>query len=858
MKDLLLILCVCFVCMNASAQLTITEIMYNNPSEDLYEYIEVANTSGAALNISAYKVSAGFNADFPDMMIDPGSFFYVVSDSAAFLALFDPISFVVIQATGALNNEGERIAITDITETTIIDEVTYSDGDDWPSFADGNGPSILLCNINSDNNDGENWSIAASGSTLVIDSQRIYTDVGDISSCSKSSPSFFRNTLQYTEGSGIVNIPINIDFLNTDLFDIEIAVQSGTAVEGVDFEIVNKTIAVDILDSTNIYDIELQILDDSILEMDESFTISFPKITDDYFALTHSVEVSIIDNDTPLTEKLILTGIFDAHPGFSGTKGVEMYVVDDIADLSVFGIGVVNNGNGTDGVEYTFPDMSLTAGAFIYLVEDSTEFTDYFRQDADFIFGGINVNGNDAIELFENGQPLDVFGEVDMDGTGTAWEYLDGWVYRVDGTGPDGSTFFINNWKYSGIDALDGPATNSESNIPFPIGTYTTMLAVEVVANDDVYTFPFGTTTATLEVAINDENPGGIGTYELFNLPAEIILQANADFIIEANIPFGYCGTENFSYRLTNPNSSDDANVAITVSCPTQYPALDIGIVSTEDALGLADSIGTICELRGTVYGTNLSDDGILFTIIDDNGDGIAVSNNIENLGYSVTEGDKIIVQGTISQFFGLTQIAADNISLLEQGATLKSSEEVNILDESTESQLVTLPFARFQDPAQWGDGNSGFNIIMLGQDDEQFVVRIDNNIDLFMMPIPSGSSFFRVTGLGGQFDNSSPFTEGYQILPRYAKDFETGLDAYKVLHAEIEMYPNPTAKAININSNVSLDQVIISDVLGNAVTVINKPNKILVLDVHTLVAGIYTVSCIRGQDIFAMRLIVQ
>ena len=32
-----------------------------------------------------------------------------------------------------------------------------------------------------------------------------------------------------------------------------------------------------------------------------------------------------------------------------------------------------------------------------------------------------------------------MFGEVGVDGTGDPWEYLDGWAYRVDGSGPAGT-----------------------------------------------------------------------------------------------------------------------------------------------------------------------------------------------------------------------------------------------------------------------------------------------------------------------------------------------------------------------------------------------------------------------------------
>ena len=82
------------------------------------------------------------------------------------------------------------------------------------------------------------------------------------------------------------------------------------------------------------------------------------------------------------------------------------------------------------------------------------------------------INGDDAIELFFNGAVIDVFGDINVDGNGQPWEYLDGWAYRVAQTGPDGSTFALGNWTFSGVDALDGETNNGTAATPFPIGTY--------------------------------------------------------------------------------------------------------------------------------------------------------------------------------------------------------------------------------------------------------------------------------------------------------------------------------------------------------------------------------------------------
>jgi hypothetical protein len=198
---------------------------------------------------------------------------------------------------------------------------------------------------------------------------------------------------------------------------------------------------------------------------DGNITVSSTGVTDELIAVNGNAF-------GPPTNSLIITGVFDAKNG-SSPKGVEMYVKNDIDDLSLYGVGSANNGGGTDGQEFTFPAVSATAGQFIYLVgtNQSAQFNTFFGFTPDYESGAMFINGDDAIELFENGVVIDVHGDINVDGTGEPWDTVDSWGYRVNDTGPDGSSFVLANWSFGGAAELDG-ATNSESTSPFPIGTY--------------------------------------------------------------------------------------------------------------------------------------------------------------------------------------------------------------------------------------------------------------------------------------------------------------------------------------------------------------------------------------------------
>ena len=169
---------------------------------------------------------------------------------------------------------------------------------------------------------------------------------------------------------------------------------------------------------------------------------------------------------------LLITAVYDGPLSGGVPKGVELYVVNDIPDLSQFGLGSANNGGGSDGEEFTFPAGSATAGSFIYVTNNDTAFIEYYGFAPDFIDGAVNVNGDDAIELFQAGAVIDVYGDINVDGNGDPWEYMDGWAYRIDGSTANGGVFSDADFVYSGANAVDGCTTNATCSSVMPIGTF--------------------------------------------------------------------------------------------------------------------------------------------------------------------------------------------------------------------------------------------------------------------------------------------------------------------------------------------------------------------------------------------------
>ena len=82
-------------------------------------------------------------------------------------------------------------------------------------------------------------------------------------------------------------------------------------------------------------------------------------------------------------QDLIITGVVDGSLSGGTHKALELYVVNNISDLSIYGVESVTNGNASGNApEFTFPADQVTAGTFIYIESVSgtnpTAFNDFF------------------------------------------------------------------------------------------------------------------------------------------------------------------------------------------------------------------------------------------------------------------------------------------------------------------------------------------------------------------------------------------------------------------------------------------------------------------------------------------------
>jgi hypothetical protein len=306
-----------------------------------------------------------------------------------------------------------------------------------------------------------------------------------------------------------------------------------------------------------------------------------------------------------------------------------------------------------------------------------------------------------------------------------------------------------------------------------------------------------------------------------------------------------FCGeTDVFSYEVCDNVGCDTAEVSVAVICPSLYPQYTIELVTADDdGDTVPDSLEASCELRGIVHGVNLrGSEGLLFTLIDENDleDGIAVFNPSEDFGYTVEEGDVVIVRGEIDQFNGLTQIFAEELQEVGS-ASIYTPEVVTALDESTESKLVRINNLFLVDPADWDDSGSSFNIDVT-DGTNTYTMRIDSDTEIAGTGLPPVQ--FALIGIGGQFDANAPFDEGYQLIPRYLDDIIPLLNTRNVdLSASITFGPNPVSDNLSIQSEIEVDRYEVRNLLGQPMLSDQPNTRNWTISTAGWARGIYTLT---------------
>ena len=523
------------------------------------------------------------------------------------------------------------------------------------------------------------------------------------------------------------------------------------------------------------------------------------------------------------------------NPPESGTDSleyIELYNVGSTAvDVSGWSIG---------GITFSFPAATSIPGkGYAVVAVNANAFKNAFGfLPFQFTSGGLNNSGEPITLTDASGTEVD---KVD---------YKNALPWPPEGNGNGNSIVLCDptsdnsqpiNWQACPTPAnitVNGKAVFANPNAASACSGSSKLVAVndQVIANSPV--------AVTFNPTTNDLLPNPVASFSLLALPKHGTASVNAtDKTITYQADQGYCGRDTLQYKICDNALCDTATVFIRAKCYTPHTLAE---TAANDNNGVSLLINQDVELTGTVYGVNLRPGvgSFLFTIIDDAGNGISVSSVTGDFGYTVKEKDKVSLFGTIANVSGLTTVLPDFFTKISANNPLVNPTVVTKLGEATESKLIRINNLHLVDPTKWTNGLpaiTGFtvNAVSDNSPSDTIAIRIDRDVEIFNATAPAAP--FSLIGLGGQFDGSSPFNSGYQVLPRYNPDiFPTVGTKEADFSAHVRLAPNPVQDVLLLTTDISFDRLRILSADGVLVQTLENPALTMQIQVQRLPAGIY------------------
>lgn len=604
----------------------------------------------------------------------------------------------------------------------------------------------------------------------------------------------------------------------------------GTATEGVSADYTVSTTNFTLSGATTSATINITLNNDVAAENSETLIMTLANITGGDAASPSAFTLTITDDDTP-PSTVIISEVADPTNNFNA-RFVELYNAGtstvNFASESWF-LSRQSNGGGTWG---DIPLSGLLNPGDAYVVAFSE--TDYLAAypsspAADQYDGNINGNGDDGYFLFKggdhtNGTLSDIYGEINVDGTGRPWEYLDGRAVRTStvvqgrttwdaaewnvqlnketgdmtpGVHPDGAVVIVTNVRFavSSDTALESAGayivtvvkTTPDGNVSGQItlgGTATPGGGSDYTLSSTNFTLDGAATTTNITITINDDTD---------QEPAETIILGFANVIgagisapstftltIPANDTSPPVGGVIWINEINYNPEGADSNEFIEVAGPA-------GINLADYQLLLYNGNG------GLVYGSNnltgvIDDEGCGYGAVSfyyaangiQNGDpdGIAlVSNNTTVLEFLSYGGSFVAADGpalgATSLDVGLVQTNSnDTLQLGGSGSAAGDfAWEVNTASSSNLNINQTIaPCGSQVPPVLAAIGNKIVNESNLLVFAVSATPTDSDPVTLTVSNAPAGSSFTS-TNANGTFMWTTPTPTGVFTVSFYASD---------------------------------------------------------------------------------------
>tara|TARA_B110000459_G_scaffold126810_1_gene139155 strand:+ start:2940 stop:4613 length:1674 start_codon:yes stop_codon:yes gene_type:complete len=492
--------------------LVITEIMQNpaGVSDDFGEWVEVYNTTASDIDLINWILrdqpgSSQNIATISTSIIVPAGGYISLGrggdtdpDSAAYNGGF---THDYVYDSNFLMSNGSDEVILEAPNGTVIDEVYYDNGSTYP---DPSGSSMQLDagSFNSTANDtGSNW----------CEGTDVYGSVNGIED--KGTPGALNNACAPVCEASLDSHTADCDAITsgTDTYTVTLAF-SGTGASTFEVSATLGTVSGDNPSTNATGNITVSGIPEGTgvtITMDDTATGGLCN-------LTRSVTSPVCEATGSID--LEIQGVIDFGLASSNGKAVHLVASSDISDLSVYGIGVANNGGGSDGQEYSFDVLSVSAGDHILVARSLTEMESYLTTEGYNLFAhtlvassSISQNGDDAIELYKNGVVVETFGDIYCDPNAggsacTEWEYTDSWAYKSTT-----AAIWPTGWIYGAVGCAVN-ATTFDSTCVYP---FVSSLSADASVLNVINVHPNPVSNGFLTINTQASGPKNINLYDI-------------------------------------------------------------------------------------------------------------------------------------------------------------------------------------------------------------------------------------------------------------------------------------------------------------------------------------------------------
>ncbi len=313
-------------------------------------------------------------------------------------------------------------------------------------------------------------------------------------------------------------------------------------------------------------------------------------------------------------------------------------------------------------------------------------------------------------------------------------------------------------------------------------------------------------------------------------------------------------------YQLLPRDAKDIDTLPRMKPMPAPKPKFvitNIGSINTSNAIGVADSAGKHFFVKGIIQSDNFRPTGLEFSLVDATGSVYAFNSKPVG-GYGPLRGDSVLLGGKIGQYNGLTQLNVDSVKYISSGNKLPAPIVATKQTESLEGKLITIKGLTMIDQNEWKPAGSGFNVHLLNPSGDTITMRIDADVNLFKRA--SGyKGQINVTGIASQFDATSPYTSGYQIIPRDSADIQRVLSIETTPvagAAEISLYPNPTHDVLTVRSSAVIRGMMITDLAGRVIQSAGSSAENTQINVSGMATGVYILRVMTSEGTSVKRFV--